>query len=225
LRRVHLRPGNTSEEALRDFVAFDQARATSNEIPSYRRIASSEDEEEAILHGLPTLEDEHQSKASDIERHLRLHPDDVDTWVKFSRLHLLLTPEISDVGEAAPITRANAEVTLSILDKALKAHSNNAASPTLHRAYLAAAGAFWPPVMVIERWKDVLRQFTDRSGHNAMEPETFQLWMEYLDWLQGQGFGKEKGVAAVDHVVDVLVECLGLLKADGEIGGAERWTG
>lgn len=211
-----MRPSSTAGELTDDFLSFGEKpkrRAEGDELPAYRSIArDSDDEDLAEMHAaigdVSTIEDDTKARRAAFEQQLRAHPDDIDSWIKYSTLHLDAEPSVANGVDPAtqPITRANAEVTLSVLQRALEANRRNFLSPDLHVAFLRAAEAFWPTSKVTERWNNVMRQLTD-SG--VPEEDMMGMYLAYIDWREGNGFGQtEVASGGVDEVVDVYAECL-----------------
>lgn len=193
-------------------------------MPDYRRLekADSGDEgEEDLLGGLPTFEEDVRSRTAEFERHLQLHPDDIDGWIEYSKLHLRLNPEQKrrkgtlDAAQTK-VSQASAEVTLSILSRALDAHDTNNFSTRLHIAYLKAAETFWPVPNVTSRWERVLSELTGKQAETDIMP----LWLGYLDWCEGHGFGKggEEGEAGggVDGILAIYEDALRALGSTGK---------
>ncbi len=233
-RRLLIRPDDedTSFDPRSSFVAFDirpRRPLDTSETPTYRnisRVDEKDDDEEAdvldtALSRFWTLEEDLRRRTTEMARHLQQHPDDVETWITYSTIHLKLSPELASGQNAGvinpakpPQTRANAEVTLSILARALDAHEQNTASPRLHIAYVHAAETIWPPEKVTERWKNVLRELSGRRGRQV-EEGIMAVWLGYIEWREGQGFGKSadgrEGLGGVEEVVDVYVGCLASL--------------
>ncbi|ORX37353.1 NRDE-2, necessary for RNA interference-domain-containing protein [Kockovaella imperatae] len=225
-RRLLLQPTNHDPfDPDISFVSFGikAKRADRDEQPDYRSINKEEEEEdddtaviEETLIGFSSLEQEVQSRTAELDRHLRAHPDDIKAWIAYSKLHMRLSSEsASKPGtdpSTLPQTRASAEVTLSVLSKALN-HPPNFTSVTLHLAYIRAAEAFWPPEKVTGRWRNVLRELGERSrGDPALEAGMMDIWRGYIEWREGQGFGKQdegrKGAGGVDEVLEVYSDCL-----------------
>ncbi len=180
-----------------------------------------------------TLEDDIRRRTTETERYLQQNPGDVQTWISYSTLHLKLSPDLtgktsSGLVDSAkmPQTHANAEITLAILGRALEAHADNMASPSLHLAYLRAAEAFWPPAKVTERWKNVLRELSNRGGPVVAEG-IMQVRLGYIDWREGQGFRKSAdgrdGIGGVDEVIEVYVDGLASLRESKYVDGRRRY--
>lgn len=195
--------------------------AADEDLPTYRAITQNEESDEDELEGVralgrvSTLEEDIKTQTGEVEHHLASNPTDIDQWIKFSTLHMKLSPESSKSSafvdlSKQPITRANAEVTLSILSRALDADPSNFASSELHIAFLRAAELFWPADKVLERWKNVIRTLDARG---VPEENMMGLYLVYIEWREGQGFGQAKEGTGVDDVVEVYIECLEKLKA------------
>ena len=209
-----------------DFIGFPSRPVTAtDDMPTYRDISrapiAEDDDTELVdreLAGFTTVEQEMRRKTIDTERHLKTAPQDVDAWIAYSKLRrpTQAPTSISGIDHAKlPSTRADAEVTLSILDRALSAHPSNMFSAPLHIAYLEAAEIIWPPDKVTDRWKNVIRELTE--GGKALgyaHVEMMPLWLGYLDWREGQGFGQvgTSSGGGVDEVVEVFADCLARLR-------------
>ncbi|KIR97247.1 hypothetical protein L804_05429 [Cryptococcus deuterogattii 2001/935-1] len=232
LERILLRPSPQGEiDSHSDFLAFEiRNRQEESDIPEYRSITRSvqegNDGQLAVLHSIigefTTMEQEVRKRTSWMEQHLRDYPSDVERWIEYSRLHLKLSPNaeraigVTDPAKL-PTTKAQAEITLSILSRALKAAPENAYSERLHLAYLRAAETLWPADKVTSRWKNVLRELGEQSGKiRGLEEGMMEIWLGYIEWREGQGFGRgdgEKGKGeSIDEVVDVYLECIDKLK-------------
>lgn len=232
LQRLLLRADSQySEDFLDwDYIPFGHRRRHTDdhsEVPSYRNIdkasADSDDETEDrgdALAGVSTLEQDVRKKTAEYDRHLRLYPDDIDGWIAYSVLHLRLSPEYSDKSidsalnpARMPQSRSSAEVTISILDRALQAHPGNAMSTALHIAYLRAAEVYWPAKEMTARWRKVLYELENAIGREPgtkLDERIMGVWLGYIEWREGQGFGKSEGESAggVDEVIEVYIECL-----------------
>jgi len=197
-------------------------------LPAYRSITVEDDaeEEDDIANDAPGElqpgEDDMRKKTAETERHLQQNPSDVDEWIRYSMSHRKALPDdrhplTTTDSSRQPTTRAAAEITLSILSRALEASPANHKSVRLHIAYLKAAEAFWPPARVSSRWQNVLDQLSGKDGPNTAE-NIMPLWLGYIDWREGQGFGEmsgerpfKSGAGGLDEIVDVYSGCLSQL--------------
>lgn len=219
LKRIILRPSEKgSYDPDTPFVAFESVprRREIDDTPDYRRMNEPEvedDGEEDILSGLSTFEDDVRKRTADYERYLQLNPTDIDSWIAYSKLHLELDPGPSRKrsGLSSSTSHASAEVTLSILTRALDTlygRDHKFTSPDLHIAHIKAAQIVWPASKVTARWLEVIRELqTGKLDFDAMP-----IWLGYLDWCEGQGFGKpadgEESGGGVDGIVAVYEEAL-----------------
>lgn len=209
-------------------------------VPDYRSIDREENEEddlralELTLSGFDTVEQDIRRQTAEMERYLQLHPTDVDAWIRYSTLHLKMSPDLAR--QAAnpsidplklPQNRATAEITLSILSRALEAHPDNFSSISLHIAYIKAAEKFWERGQITRRWQNVLRELGDRAtraNDSKLQEGMMDLWLGYIEWQEGEGFGKmdaKAEEAGVDGVIDVYTKCLEHLSA-GHLGKSSQ---
>ncbi|OCF54309.1 hypothetical protein L486_08223 [Kwoniella mangroviensis CBS 10435] len=219
LQRILLLPSDDQAfDSSAPYIDFDLKPARqATDLPSYRDIHQPQEDEDLELAEIQgaigsysTLEEEVRRETVDTEQYLKSHRGDIDRWIKYSQLHLKLSPDLtsrSDVAQISSKTRAEAEVTLSILSRALDAEEANFNSTKLHLAYLQAAEQFWPNDKVTNRWKNVLRELSEKNDQVDM----MDLWLGYITWREGNGFGKGDG-GGVDEVVEVYEECIGKLK-------------
>lgn len=176
---------------------------------------------EARRDSLETLDQRIQRETVEYERKLKENPTLINEWIKYSVLHLKRSPETADATHpgTVKITEANGTITLKILAKAMNAHPDNEFAPALHLAYLRSAETFWAPRKLTERWKWVL---SDVAGRSEVDGSTkMELWLKYVDWREGQGFGAVgggEGAGGVDETIEVYIECLNMIRY-GVIGG------
>lgn len=226
-----MRPKVTEDDLDADFLPLESRHRRAlakdeNDLPDYRAItkdAGEEDDPEyddmvAVLGDLSTVEDDLKAQRAEFERELRARPENIERWIKYSTLHLQLSSDAQRVGDGydpskAPQTRANAEVTLSVLQRAFDAHRGNFTSTDLHIAFLRAAESLWPPTKVTERWKNVILEL----GRTVPEEEMMKVYLAYIDWREGQGIGGTGSTTGgVDEVVAVYIECIERLSGIGE---------
>lgn len=229
--RLLMRPKVLEGDLDADFLPLDSGRRRAlaeveDDLPAYRAIskdAGEDDDNEyddmvAVLGDLSTIEDDLKAQRAEYERELKARPDDIERWINYSIMHLKSAPDAQGTGDAsdpskAPQTRANAEVTLAVLQRAFDAHRNNFASTDLHIAFLQAAESLWPPTKVTERWKNVILEL----GRTVPEEEMMKVYLTYIDWREGQGIGGTGSAAGgVDEVVAVYTECIDRLSSIGE---------
>lgn len=222
-----MRPKVTSEGDLNaDFLPLDSGRrrplpVAEDELPDYRAISNEtrEDDPEygdmvAVLGDLPNVEDDVKAQRAEHERELKARPDDVERWIKYSTMHLQAASGDATLEPSkAPQTRANAEVTLSVLQRAFDANRANFSSTDLHIAYLRAAEELWPADKVTERWKNIIVEL----GRTVPEEEMMKVYLAYIDWREGQGLGVTgSNAGGVDEVVAVYTDCIKRLSSIGE---------
>lgn len=240
-----LRPAHDDFDASSSFIQFEPSGLSrpsyEDDKPDYRAIsrAGPHDDEDAqaaedALGSHSTLEQDIRRRTIDAEQHLKLHPADIDAWIAFSTLHLKLSPELANRPVNAsvdplslPQNRASAEVTLSILSRALEAHSSNFLSPNLHIAYLRAAELIWSAEQITRRWRNVLRELGERRRSEdeasvELDASMMDVWLGYIDWTESRGFGKSDGpaVGGFDQVVGVYADCI---KELGHADKGESW--
>ncbi|WWC58836.1 uncharacterized protein I303_101380 [Kwoniella dejecticola CBS 10117] len=222
LRSILLQPSDEqgSFNPFSEYIDFGIKRSQHNEkdLPSYRDIHQPQDDDseglesiEAAIGSYSTLEAEVRQETSALEGYLRENSGDVERWIDYSQLHLRLSPDLSHQSDKdrTSKTRAEAEVALSVLSRALDASTDNFSSTRLHLAYLRVAEEFWPTEKVTNRWKNVLRELGERGNNDV---EMMDLWLGYISWREGHGFAGQGG--GVDEVVEVYEECIGKLKAN-----------
>lgn len=160
---------------------------------------------------LSTFEEEIRKKRIELERTLKTNPTNTSAWLQLStlRANSAQGPPGSSLGAIDPAviaaTRAENEVSMSVLNRALAAHPDNAFALDLHLAFLSAAEQVWPVERVHERWRNVLREMS-RSGDSIL-----RIWLAYLDWCEGPGFGSSghgTAMSAVEAVIDAFTACL-----------------
>ncbi len=158
-----------------------------------------------------------------LERHLEEHPDDVDRWIEYSGLQSeLLKAKEGDMSTLAvseemrtSSRRGFSEVSLSILEKALKAVPQNRLSSKLQLAYMRITEDVWPPARITSRWRWLLDQMRDTEERD--ERQHMDLWLAYIAWREGRGLGSHdqtrKGEAhGVEDVVTIYSDCISTMK-------------
>lgn len=132
-----------------------------------------------------------QATLKSLEEQLSADPTSISTWLS------LLSHTLSTV----PITSRNApkarsEITLSILQRALSAHPQNASSKALRLRYLKAGEETWHESKLRAEWED------------ALKVGGIEMWIEWLDWRIRK---VEKGM---DGVVEDAKRVLAAVRGD-----------
>lgn len=97
--------------------------------------------------------------------------------------------------------RAQLEVTLAILDRALKVVPVRQRVPVV-LDQLATAEMLWKPEQVESRWLHILDEMERiLSREVSTVNDMMALWVAYLDWIEGPGFGQNG--RTVDDVVSI----------------------
>ncbi|GLB36027.1 putative NRDE-2, necessary for RNA interference [Lyophyllum shimeji] len=130
----------------------------------------------------------HQERLKVLEQQLNEDPASVDKWLQLLS-HSLSTIPITSKNA----TKARAEISISVLARALSAHPRNADSKLLRVRYLKAGEEVWHESKVRAEWEEALKL----GGA--------EIWMEWLEWRI------TRGNAGLDGVVDDAVRILGLL--------------
>ena len=241
-RRLILRPDTTNGfDSTTSYISFGTKSRNKprDDLPDYRTITRDDQDEgdedvEEALDGFDSVEQDVRRRMGEMERHVREHPHDIAAWISYSTLHLNLFSDSANVRTpgtdpaSLPQTKASAEVSLSILTKALD-HHPNFTSISLHLSFIKAAAAFWPAEKVTARWQNVLRELGMQArADKDLEEGMMGLWLGYIGWREGRGFGKQgegqKGGGGVDEVIEVYTDCLKILNESTAFGKSLCYT-
>ncbi|KAI6007197.1 NRDE-2, necessary for RNA interference-domain-containing protein [Pisolithus albus] len=138
------------------------------------------DEDEGPL-SLPS----EQLAIKDLEQKIVLQPSSVETWLCLVTRSLATVPPTS---KNASTVRA--EITLSILDRALTAHPANRTSRRLRLMYLRAGEEVWYESKLQVEWEEALKL----GG--------VEIWLEWLEWRI------RKSTESIDSVVTDAMRAL-----------------
>lgn len=123
-----------------------------------------------------------------LEQRLANEPTSESTWL------LLLRHSMSNIGPSSKnADRARAEISVSILDRALSAHQANARSPLLRLKYLKAGEVIWDIPKMKEEWGKTLKVIP-----------TANMYVEWLDWIM-------RSTPDFNAVVDAATETTNLV--------------
>ncbi|KAH9947908.1 NRDE-2, necessary for RNA interference-domain-containing protein [Amylocystis lapponica] len=203
-------------EEVEGFLRLSTRRERTND-QSYRAITAPKREHDTDSSGSSSDEEEESvDDDSDTtpQTSLQLTSASIPTWLALLAHTLSTIPIMS---KNAP--RARAEITLSVLGRALGAHPRNATSRALRLRYLKAGEEIWHESKLRAEWEEALKV----GGEN--------MWIEWLDWRVRKA---DKGVEGVVEDAQRVLSALGdgedaemaKLRASGElvIGFMERAT-
>ncbi|KAK7059081.1 hypothetical protein VNI00_001705 [Paramarasmius palmivorus] len=135
----------------------------------------------------------HQETLRALEQDLLNDPASVSSWLK------LVTRTLSTIDLASRNSRkARAEVAISILDRALSAHSRNKFSKRLRLMYMTFGSEIWSEPRINEEWE------------KALKLGDVDVWIEWLEWKIGRASDGVSGIfdaaarvlAALDSSLD-----------------------
>jgi NRDE-2, necessary for RNA interference len=119
------------------------------------------DEDDTGMHLLSSR----QATLKSLEEQLRHDPSSVHTWLA------LLAQSTSVISlDSKNAVKTRAEITVSILSRAMSAHTSNKTCTRLRLRYLKAGEEVWDERRLITEWEAAL-------GLNSVE-----IWMAWLDW-------------------------------------------
>jgi hypothetical protein len=159
------------------------------------------------------------------ERHLEEQPHDISAWIDYARLHDdIFAGDSEEAAKVAQMTaemkasskRGRAEVSLSILDKALQVLEQNRFSSRLQLEYMRIVEDVWPPGKITARWKWLLEVMGNaRSGRD--EREYMDIWLAYIGWRESRGLGTHSNgdrteSGGVDDVIAIYTECISIMR-------------
>ena len=106
-----------------------------------------------------------QSTLKALEERLASNPTDISTWLSLLS-HTLSTVPITSKNAS----RARAEISLSVLRRAMSTHPSNLRSKVLWLKYMKAGEEVWEPEKLGMEWED------------AIKVDDIEIWMAWLDW-------------------------------------------
>ncbi|KAI0639721.1 DUF1740-domain-containing protein [Trametes polyzona] len=106
-----------------------------------------------------------QATLKELEERLAAKPDDVPAWLSLLAHTLTTVPTTTKNA-----TKARAEITVSVLSRALSAHPSNARSKILRLKYMKAGEELWQDGKLRSEWE------------NAVKVDDIEIWMAWLDW-------------------------------------------
>ena len=162
-------------EEVDGFLRLPSAKSSQKDVEEYRDITTntgSDDSDSST--GDEETDDEdrdaaplnaRQATLRDLEERLTTEPSSVDTWIALLTCSLSVVPLHSK-----DASKVRAEISLSILTRALAAHPNNQRSVILRLKLLSVGEELWGNERLHEEWEEALK---------IGNPE---LWVKWLDW-------------------------------------------
>ena len=142
----------------------------------------------------PLSLDEMAKKRVQLSRRTNAEPTNFEAWVD------MINHQDSELGlERASLTnaerRSNAEIKVSIYEKALRKVKNPEGREILLLGMMQEATRIWASDQVLSYWRNILQQ----------NPQSLRLWTKYLDFMQ-TSFRDFR----FEHVQNVYLNCLNL---------------
>jgi hypothetical protein len=123
-------------------------------------------------------------RAGQLAARVREYPTDISAWMA------LLKHNVAPAQDGL----ARAEMTVSVLSRALAAHPANRRSPSLRLRLLRAGEIVWPPQQLEQEWKDVLTDF----------PQDGDVWSEWVGWRMRVMRSVEYTIGDIAHALEAL---------------------
>ncbi|KAI0375320.1 DUF1740-domain-containing protein [Pilatotrama ljubarskyi] len=106
-----------------------------------------------------------QATLKELEERLTAKPDDITAWLSLLSHTLTTVPTTTKNA-----TKARAEITISVLSRALSSHPSNARSKILRLKYIKAGEELWQEDKLKQEWEE------------AVKVDDVEIWMAWLDW-------------------------------------------
>ncbi|KAF9527838.1 NRDE-2, necessary for RNA interference-domain-containing protein [Crepidotus variabilis] len=171
------------EESYRSITTAKDDSDSSSASEDNEPLSESSDEDSQ-----PTLS-AHQQAIATLSQTLTANPTSIPTWIALLRANLSTIPLSSKNA-----IQARAEVTLSILSRALEAHPSNSQNKVLKILHLKAGEEVWHESKLRAEWEDALKK--------AKGAEDMDILMEWLEWKI------RKGQGGLDAIVDAITRLL-----------------
>ncbi|KAH7912572.1 NRDE-2, necessary for RNA interference-domain-containing protein [Hygrophoropsis aurantiaca] len=185
--RLPSRRGRQTNEAYRAItLTKDNEGSDSQSSGSESDDTASSDDEGPLLTS-------HQLSLKELEAQLSSEPSLVSIWLALVAHSLFSIPVASKNA-----TKTRAEVTLSVLSRALCAHPGNAKSSILRLKYLRAGEEIWHESKARAEWDE------------ALKLGDIDIWLEWLEWRV------RKGAGGVDGFISDAARILNALGDDEE---------
>jgi hypothetical protein len=186
----HIKIPSTPQIEYDDFIPISRTRNRRNSDPqdSYRRITEEEKEHSDSEASMSFSSDQSDREDDDEQRTLTAEQetikslestlsrssDDEEAWLRLLELSVRSLPI-----QSKRVIHARADISASLLERAINSHPNNKVSPRLRLLYVEAGSEFWPREKIEKEWSDIIALF-DTSNMPPWKRCT--VWVAYLEW-------------------------------------------
>lgn len=206
-------------ESQAEFVRLSSRRTRSNDEPlsTYRSIHTSKDRDansDSDAYSSATGDDAASSSESDadssvprtahqhslaaLEAALQRDPTSLSLW------NALLDRTLSTAPPSAKssLAKARAEIKLSVLDRAIRTHRQNAVSIDLRVKWLNAGAEVWDGEKLEKEWEQAVTELGGRtSGDEDRKGLRNRMWEEWLRWRIASAGRATRKSAGVDGII------------------------
>ncbi|KAH9944116.1 NRDE-2, necessary for RNA interference-domain-containing protein [Epithele typhae] len=152
--------GQDSRRDIQDYREVDPSKQDdSDESDSSAESATSDEDSETPR--LTSL----QATLKTLEESLTSNPEHIPTWLSLLSHTLGTVPE-----ESRRAAKARADISVSLLSRALGAHSSNSRSRVLRLKFLRAGEEIWDDRKLYDEWE------------KAVQVNDVEVWLAWLDW-------------------------------------------
>ncbi|CAE6358374.1 unnamed protein product [Rhizoctonia solani] len=124
------------------------------------------------------------TRSGKLQARVKEYPTDISAWMA------LLKHNVAPARDGL----AHAEISVSVLSKALAAHPANRQSPSLRLRFLRAGEIVWPHQQLEKEWEEVLKDF----------PHDGDVWTEWVGWRMRVMHDVEGTIGDIAHAFEVL---------------------
>lgn len=191
--RLRFRTVTTDFIAEATFVRFDpelDLETSGLDSSNYENGGQTMLTEDVEEEGVSVLLDDRNRRIREFERHLSSEPGDASAWLAYAGYSHHRNHQDH---------RSELEVTLAILDRALKNVPSIDCVPIILER-LAIVEELWKALRVEATWRESLDEMEQTiAKHASAVSSMMSLWNAYLDWTEGSAFGRNG--RGVDDVV------------------------
>ncbi|KAL8943211.1 MAG: hypothetical protein Q9216_001199 [Gyalolechia sp. 2 TL-2023] len=151
--------------------------------------------------GVSVLDPHLQRKRAALSRKLEQDPTDWRAWVELVKLQDEMDGFLHDYSQVRHTNaerQSNAEIALSMCNKALRSVINPEGRERLYLCQMSKAPQVWERGKILLRWQPILRE----------HPSSHQLWKKFLDFNQAAFAGFN-----LEEIRKKYLDCIGMLQA------------